>query len=137
MNLVRNLAGPVLALVLRGRTMQSLMTRLLGYLVALLLFAVAFSFLIAALYLAFATVWPEPLAALATTAVLAAAGGLVLIALRRRPRRPAPAASSDALLLALGQAVQRHPWSAVVVAAALGALAEMSSGSSKAPPSRD
>ena len=116
--------------------MQYLMTRLLGYLAALLLFAVAFSFLIAALYLAFATVWPEPLAALATTAVLAAAGGLVLIALRR-PRRPAPAASSDALLLALGQAVQRHPWSAVVVAAALGALAEMSSGSSKPPPSRD
>jgi hypothetical protein len=117
--------------------MQQLMARLIGYLAALLLFTVAFSFLIAALYLAFATVWPEPLAALATTAVLAAAGGLIMISLRRRPRRRAPAPGSDALLLALGEAVQRHPWSTVVVAAALGVLAEMSTGSSKAPPNRD
>jgi protein-S-isoprenylcysteine O-methyltransferase Ste14 len=135
---LRELAAPTVALVLRGRTMQHLIARLVGYLAVLLLFAVAFSFLIAALYLAFATVWPEPLAALATTAVLAAAGGLILLALQR-PRRPAPApaASNEALLLALGEAVRRHPWSTVVMAAALGVLAEMSTGSGKGTRPKD
>jgi type VI protein secretion system component VasK len=116
--------------------MRDLLARLVASVIALVLLATAFGFLVATLYLALAEVVEAPLAALLTSLALVGAAGIVLLIVRyRRPRKPAAApVGADALLLSISEQVQRHPWSSLATAALLGALAEISQPSSKRPP---
>lgn len=120
--------------LLRSGAVRDLIRRLVAYLIALVLFAVAFGFLVATLYLALIETVEPPLAALLTSLALGILAGLILLVARfPRPRRPAAGtAGMDALLLSLTDQVRRDPWSSVVVAAVLGALAEVT----RSPPAR-
>lgn len=132
----RGVAAPLLAAVTRSAMMRDLLARLVASVIALVLLATAFGFLVATLYLALAEVVEAPLAALLTSLALVGAAGIVLLIVRyRRPRKPAAApVGADALLLSISEQVQRHPWSSLATAALLGALAEISQPSSKRPP---
>ena len=128
-------AAPLLRAVM-GLRMRELIARLVAYLAALVLMVTAFGFLVATLYLALAEVVEPPLAALLTSLALAAVAGLILLGVRyRRPRRPAAGTiGADALLLSLSEQVRRDPWLSLAIAAALGALTNVSQSSSNRPP---
>jgi divalent metal cation (Fe/Co/Zn/Cd) transporter len=131
------LEAPLLSAAIRSRMMRELIARLVAYLAALVLFATAFGFLVATLYLALAEVVEVPLAALLTSLALAGVAGLVLLSVRyRRPRKTAAnTVGADALLLSLTEQVRRDPWLSLALAAMLGALTEISQSSSNRPPS--
>lgn len=124
--------GPLL-----GALAREVAVNLVAYAIAALLLAIALGFLVATLYLGLAEVVEPVLAALFTALVLVALAALVLLAMRwRRPRRPpAAAVGVDALLLSMREQVQRDPWSTLIAAAVLGALAEFTHTSSSRPPS--
>ena len=128
--------APLVSAVLRSRTVRDLIGRLVAYLIALVLFAIAFAFLVATLYLALIETVEPPLAALLTSLVLVIVAGLILLVVRfRRPRRPAAGTVGvDALLLSVTDQVRRDPWSSIVIAAVLGALAEVTRSASTRPP---
>ena len=130
------LAAPLLSAMVRSRMMRDLVARLLAYAIAVVLLATAFGFLVATLYLALAEVVETPLAALLTSLALGGVAGLVLLSMRyRRPRKPAAGSvGADALLLSMSEQVRRDPWLSLAIAAALGALTEISHPSSKRPP---
>jgi hypothetical protein len=129
------LAAPLVGAAMRSR-IRDVLAHLLTYLIALVLLATAFGFLVATLYLALAEVVEAPLAALLTSLALCGLAGLVLLSARyRRPRKPAAGTvGADALLLSLSEQVRRDPWSTLATAAVLGALAEISHSSSDRPP---
>jgi hypothetical protein len=129
------LAAPFIQAVMRSG-MRELIARFVAYLVALLLLAIAFGFLVATLYLALAEVVEAPLAALLTSLVLASAAGLIVLGVRyRRPRKPAAGTlRADALLLSISEQVRREPWLSLAIAAALGALTEIAQSPSNRPP---
>ena len=122
--------------MLRSRAVRDLIGRVVAYLIALVLLAVAFGFLVATLYLALIETVEPPLAALLTALALGVVAGLILLVARlRRPRRaPAATVGVDALLLSVTDQVRRDPWSSIVVAAVLGALAEITRTGSSRPP---
>jgi hypothetical protein len=115
---------------------RDLLARLVAYVIALVLLATAFGFLVATLYLALAEVVDAPLAALLTALALGGVAGLVLLSVRyRRPRQPAPGTvGADTLLLSISEQVRREPWLSLAIAAVLGALTEISHSSSNRPP---
>lgn len=127
---------PLVSALLRSRAVGDLIGRLVAYLIALVLLAVAFGFLVAALYLALIETVEPPLAALLTSLALGILAGLILLVARfRRPRRAAAGTLGvDALLLSLTDQVRRDPWSSIVVAAVLGALAEVTRSAPARPP---
>lgn len=129
-------AAPLLSPVMRSGMMRDLIARLVAYLIALVLLATAFGFLVATLYLALAEVVEAPLAALLTALLLGGVAGLVLLSARhRRPRKAAAGTvGADALLLSITEQVRRDPWPTLATAAVLGALAEISHPSSNRPP---
>lgn len=123
--------------VLRSRAVRDLIARLVASLIAAVLFAIALGFLVATLYLALTEAVEPPLAALLTSLCLGVVACLVLLVLRFRRRRRAPAGTVgvEALLLSVTDQVRRDPWSSIVIAAALGALAEITrSAPSSRPP---
>jgi len=130
------LGAPLMSAVLRSRAVRDLIGRVVAYLIALVLLAVAFGFLVATLYLALIETVEPPLAALLTALALGVVAGLILLVARlRRPRRaPAATVGVDALLLSVTDQVRRDPWSSIVVAAVLGALAEITRTGSSRPP---
>jgi hypothetical protein len=129
------LAAPLLRALVSSRTMGDLIARLVAYVLALVLLATAFGFLVATIYLALAQVVEAPLAALLTSVVLGGAAALVVLGVRyRRPRTPpAGSVTVDALLLSIGEQVRRDPLLSLAIAAALGALAEVFHASSNRP----
>jgi hypothetical protein len=131
------LAASLVGAAMRPR-MHDVLARLLAYLIALVLLATAFGFLVATLYLALAEVVEAPLAALLTSVALCGLAGLVLLSVRyRRPRKPAAGTvGADALLLSMAEQVKREPWLSLALAAVLGALAEISHSSSNRPPAQ-
>jgi hypothetical protein len=130
------LAALLLMSLTRSRSMRDLIARVVAYLIAVMLLAIAFGFLVATLYLALSEIVKAPLAALLTSLALAGMAGLVLLTMRyRRPRKPAAGAvGADALLLSMTEQVRREPWVSLGIAAVLGALAEISQSSSNRPP---
>ena len=116
--------------------MREVVARLVASVIALVLLATAFGFLVATLYLALAEVVEAPLAALLTSLALGGVAGLILLSARyRRPRKAAAGTvGADALLLSISEQVRRDPWSTLATAALLGALAEIAHSSSKRPP---
>jgi drug/metabolite transporter (DMT)-like permease len=133
---IRALGGPLVRGMLQSPAARDLRALLVGYAVALVLLAIAFGFLVATLYLALAEVVEPPLAALLTSLLLSLIAGLILLALRMRRRRvPAGTIGVEGLLLSATDQVRRDPWSSLLVAAALGALAELTRPSSSPPPS--
>jgi hypothetical protein len=130
------LGGPLLRGMLQSPAARDLRALLVGYAVALLLLAIAFGFLVATLYLALAEVVEPPLAALLTSLLLSLIAGLILLTLRMRRRRaPTGTIGVEGLLLSATDQVRRDPWSSLLVAAALGALAEVTRPSAPPPPS--
>jgi hypothetical protein len=129
------LAASLVGAAMRSR-MRDVLARLVAYLIALVLLATAFGFLVATLYLALAERVEPPLAALLTALGLCVLAGLVLLSARyRRPRKAAEGpVGTDALLLSLSEQVRRDPWSTLATAAVLGALAEVAQSSSNRPP---
>jgi hypothetical protein len=127
--------APLLRALTRFRV-RDLIARLVAHVVALVLLATAFGFLVATLYLALAEVVEAPLAALLTSLALAGVAALVLLSVRyRRPREPAAGTvGADALLLSIAEQVRREPWPSLAIAALLGALTEISQSSSNRPP---
>ena len=127
--------APILSAVMRSR-MREVVARLVASVIALVLLATAFGFLVATLYLALAEVVEAPLAALLTSLALGGVAGLILLSARyRRPRKAAAGTvGADALLLSISEQVRRDPWSTLATAALLGALAEIAHSSSKRPP---
>ena len=127
--------APILSGVMRSR-MREVVARLVASVIALVLLATAFGFLVATLYLALAEVVEAPLAALLTSLALGGVAGLILLSARyRRPRKAAAGTvGADALLLSISEQVRRDPWSTLATAALLGALAEIAHSSSKRPP---
>ena len=124
------LVAALLQGALRLSAVRRLGQHLLAYVVCLLLLLIAFGFLIATLYLGLAMVMRPPLATLATAAILIVVGVAVVLIARRRPRRAPPGTPLEAEALLVGELVRRHPWSAVAIALALGALSGRSSSSS-------
>jgi hypothetical protein len=116
--------------------LPDLIARLVAYVVALVLLATAFGFLVATIYLALAKVVEAPLAALLTSLALGGVAGLILLSVRYRRRRKPTAGTvgADALLLSITEQVRRDPWLSLAIAAVLGALTEISLPSSKRPP---
>ena len=134
--MIRALGGPLLRGMLQSPAARDLRALLVGYAVALVLLAIAFGFLVATLYLALAEVVERPLAALLTSLLLSLIAGLILSTLRLRRRRvPTGRIGVEGLLLSATDQVRRDPWSSLLVAAALGALAEITRPSSSRPPS--
>ena len=134
--MIRALGGPLLHGMLQSPAARDLRALLVGYAVALVLLAIAFGFLVATLYLALAEVVERPLAALLTSLLLSLIAGLILSTLRLRRRRvPTGTIGVEGLLLSATDQVRRDPWSSLLVAAALGALAEITRPSSSRPPS--
>ena len=133
---MRGLAAPLLSPVTRSRIVRDLIVRLIASVIALVLLATAFGFLVATLYLALAEVVEAPLAALLTSLTLGGGAGLMLLIARyRRPRKPpVGTVGADALLLSISEQVRRNPWSTLATAAVLGALAEIAHPSSNRPP---
>jgi hypothetical protein len=129
------LAASLIGAVMRSRV-RDVLARLVVYLIALVLLATAFGFLVATLYLALAEVVQAPLAALLTSLALCGLAGLVLLSARyRKPRKPAAGTvGADALLLSMTEQVRREPWLSLALAAVLGALTEISQSSSNRPP---
>jgi hypothetical protein len=124
------LVAALLQGALRLGAVRRLGRHLAAYLVCLVLLLIAFGFLIATLYLGLAMVMRPPLATLATAAILIAVGVAVVLIARRRPRRAPPGTPLEAEALLVGELVRRHPWSAVAIALALGALSGRSSSAS-------
>ncbi len=124
------LVAALLQGALRLGAVRRLGQHLLAYVVCLVLLLIAFGFLIATLYLGLAMVMRPPLATLTTAAILIVIGVAVVLIVRRRPRRATPGAPLEAEALLVGELVRRHPWSAVAIALALGALSGRSSASS-------
>ncbi|HZA65714.1 MAG TPA: phage holin family protein [Geminicoccaceae bacterium] len=132
----RALGAPLLRGILQSRAARDLRAHLVGYAVALVLLASAFGFLVATLYLALAEVVEPPLAALLTSLLLGLIAGLILLTLRMRRRRiPTATIGVEGLLLSATDQVRRDPWSSLLIAAVLGALAEITRPSSSRPPS--
>jgi drug/metabolite transporter (DMT)-like permease len=133
---IRALGGPLLRGMLQSPAARDLRALLVGYAVALLLLAIAFGFLVATLYLALAEVVEPPLAALLTSLLLGLIAGLILLTLRMRRRRvPRGTIGVEGLLLSATDQVRRDPLSSLLIAAALGALAEITRPSASPPPS--
>jgi hypothetical protein len=123
--------------MLGSRMVRDLVARLAAYGAALVLVAIAFGFLVATLHLALIKVVEPPLAALLTSLVLGLLAGLIVLSvrLRRRGRVTRGALEVDTLLLSVTDQVRRDPWSAIVIAAVIGALTEITrSSSSRQPP---
>jgi fructose-specific phosphotransferase system IIC component len=122
--------------LLRSRAVRDLSASLVAYLIAGVLFAIALGFLVATLYMALTRVVERPLAALLTSLILGVVACLVLLVVRLRRRRRVPAGSIgvEALLLSVTDQVRRDPWSSIVIAAALGAIAEVSRSASESRP---
>lgn len=129
------LGAPLVRAFLRSRMVRDLTLRLGAYLIALVLLAIAFGFLVATLYLALGEVVEPPLAALATSLLLGLVACLILLSLRLRRRRrvATDTLGVDALLLSVSEQVRHDPWSSLLVAAVLGALAEFTRPSSSKP----
>jgi uncharacterized membrane protein YeaQ/YmgE (transglycosylase-associated protein family) len=130
-----DLRAPLVSALLRSRAVRDLSASLVAYLIAGVLFAIALGFLVATLYLALSEALKPPLAALLTSLILGVVGGLVLLLVRRRRRRRVPAGTIgvEALLLSVTDQVRRDPWSSILIAAALGAIAEVSRSVSRPP----
>ena len=128
--------APLLGAVMRSQLLRDLLALLVAYALASALLAIALGFLVATLYLGLAEVVEPALAALLTALALSGVAALILLRVRyRRPRRPpAGAVGVDALLLSMREQVRRDPWSALAIAAVLGALAEFTHSSSSRPP---
>ena len=75
--MTRGLGAPLLRAILGSGAVRDLSAHLVGYVVALVLLAIAFGFLVATLYLALAEVVEPALAALLTSLVLGLLAGLV------------------------------------------------------------
>ena len=127
------LRAPLMSALLRSRAVRDLTASLVAYLIAGVLLAIALGFLVATLYMALTRVVERPLAALLTSLVLGVVAGLVLLVVRlpRRRRVPAGTVGVEALLLSVTDQVRRDPWSSIVIAAALGAIAEVSRSASR------
>lgn len=134
--MTRGLGAPLLRAILGSGAVRDLSAHLVGYVVALVLLAIAFGFLVATLYLALAEVVEPALAALLTSLVLGLLAGLVLLSLRLRRRRRVTTETIgvEGLLLSAADQVRRDPWSSLVSAAILGALVEITRPSSSRPP---
>ena len=130
------LTAPLLGAVMRSPLLRDLFARLIAYALASVLLTIAFGFLVATLYLGLAEAVEPALAALLTALVLGGVAALILLWARYRRRRRAPpgAIGIDALLLSMREQVQRDPWSTLVIAAVLGALAEITHSASSRPP---
>jgi hypothetical protein len=131
------LVASLVSAVLRSRAVRSLIARLVAYLVAGALLAIAFGFLVATLYLGLTDIVEPPFAALLTSLCLGVVACLILLTMRlRKPRRKAAAGtvSAEALLLSMSEQVQRDPLTSLVIAAVLGALAEVGRSPSSPPP---
>jgi Na+/melibiose symporter-like transporter len=122
--------------LLRSRAVRDLIASLVAYLIAGMLFAIALGFLVTTLYLALSELLEPALAALLTSLVLGVVACLVLLVVRlpRRRRVPAETVGVEALLLSVTDQVRRDPWSSIVIAAALGAIAEVSRSASESRP---
>jgi hypothetical protein len=129
------LGAPLLRGILRSRVVRDLRAHLVGYVVALVLLAIAAGFLVATLYLTLAEVVEPPLAALLTSLLLGLVAGLILLTLRLRRRRRVTTETIgvEGLLLSATDQVRRDPWSSLAVAAVLGVLAEITRPSSRPP----
>lgn len=129
------LVAPLLAPMARDLAAR-LAANLLAYGLAALLLATAAGFLVATLYLGLAELVEPVLATLLTAMVLGATAALILLAVRHRrpPQRDPGAGGVDALLLSMREQVQRDPWSTLIAAAVLGALAEITTQSSSSRP---
>jgi hypothetical protein len=129
------LGAPLLRGILRSRVVRDLRAQLVGYVVALVLLAIAAGFLVATLYLTLAEVVEPPLAALLTSLLLGLVAGLILLTLRLRRRRRVTTETIgvEGLLLSATDQVRRDPWSSLAVAAVLGVLAEITRPSSRPP----
>jgi MFS family permease len=129
------LGAPFVSALLRSQAVRDVRAGLIAYVIAAVLLAVAFGFLVATLYMALDEVVEAWLAALLTSVCLAVLASLVLLVVRLRARRRLrrETVGMDALLLSVTGQVQRDPWSSIVVAAVLGALAEVVRGRSSPP----
>ena len=129
------LRAPLVSALLRSRAVRDLTASLVAYLIAGVLLAIALGFLVATLYMTLTRLVQRPLAALLTALILGVVAGLVLLVVRLRRRRPVPAGTVgvEALLLSVTDQVRRDPWSSIVIAAVLGAIAEVSRSASRPP----
>jgi hypothetical protein len=129
------LGAPLLRGILRSRVVRDLRAQLVGYVVALVLLAIAAGFLVATLYLTLAEVVEPPLAALLTSLLLGLVAGLILLTLRLRRRRrvTTEAIGVEGLLLSATEKGRRDPWSTLAVAAVLGVIDESTRPTTRPP----